>query len=199
MISVIMASYLGEYENSASDRKTKFIRAVDSFVNQTYKDAELIIISDGCQDTIDLYKANYLDYSNIRIVAIDKQELFSGKVRDIGIDRASFDWICYLDTDDYFGNNHLEKLVSQIEELPIWAEWVYYDDYFNRRGVVESRVNIVKLGRIGTSSIAPKKAQQHWDSGYNHDWRFIERLGNLHQKINQCEHYVCHMPRVTDE
>ena len=49
-ISVIMASFLQMGHKTNQD--IKFVRAVKSFLNQTYKDKELIIVSDGCQKTI---------------------------------------------------------------------------------------------------------------------------------------------------
>ena len=49
--SVIMASYLGNYPGCANNREAKFIRSVKSFLNQSYDNKELIIVSDGCEIT----------------------------------------------------------------------------------------------------------------------------------------------------
>jgi hypothetical protein len=53
-VNVIMASYLGDYENAAGDREYKFRRAVDSFLAQGHADKKLFIIADGCQQTMDI-------------------------------------------------------------------------------------------------------------------------------------------------
>ncbi|MBK7363081.1 MAG: hypothetical protein IPJ01_12360 [Micavibrio sp.] len=50
-ISVVMASFLSDYDFSATDRVTKFHRAVKSFLNQSYLFKELIVVSDGCAIT----------------------------------------------------------------------------------------------------------------------------------------------------
>ena len=42
-ISIIMQSYLGNYPGSRKDSHSKFLRAVQSFQNQLYKNCELII------------------------------------------------------------------------------------------------------------------------------------------------------------
>ena len=55
-ISVVMQSYLGDYPGSRKDSKNKFVRAVSSFLRQTHEDKELVIVSDGCEDTKKLYK-----------------------------------------------------------------------------------------------------------------------------------------------
>jgi len=57
-VTVIMASYLQDYSGSAKNREKKFIRAVKSFKNQTYENKELIIVSDGCIKTIELFFTN---------------------------------------------------------------------------------------------------------------------------------------------
>jgi glycosyltransferase involved in cell wall biosynthesis len=58
-ISVITPSYLGEYENCASDRENKFIRAVNSFIANTYENKELVIIGDSCDITERLLTENF--------------------------------------------------------------------------------------------------------------------------------------------
>jgi hypothetical protein len=115
-ISVIMPSYLGEYSTelttSAKNRETKFERAVNSFLYQTYRNSELIIISDGCHRTSDILKRRFLRYlgNQIILISLEKQPLFSGEVRNAGLRVATGNLVCYLDTDDMFGAKHLDSL-----------------------------------------------------------------------------------------
>jgi glycosyltransferase involved in cell wall biosynthesis len=60
-VSVIMASYLGDYPGRATNPEQKFIRAVKSFLTQTYENKELIIVADGCDTTERLYQYNFSD------------------------------------------------------------------------------------------------------------------------------------------
>ena len=47
MISVVMASYLGEYKSAAKNRDIKIRRAVESVLSQTVP-VELVVVADGC-------------------------------------------------------------------------------------------------------------------------------------------------------
>lgn len=198
-ISVIMASYLEEYSTgkhkSATNREFKFRRAVDSFLKQTFKDAELIIVSDGCQKTSLITKQEYLKYPQIRLVEIDKQPLFSGKVRQNGLRVAKGKIICYLDSDDMLGENHLSIINGFNDREFVWC---YYDDYifdgFNKR---LRRVE-PKLNSIGTSSICHRKVSKfEWQDGYGHDWKSISSILNeKHYKLATPEYIVCHIGKI---
>jgi len=206
-ISVVMASFLGDYPNAASGRIEKFHRAVNSFLSQNYHNKELVIVSDGCPITIS--EANkYYNYENIKLYGIDKQPIFSGAVRDYGCKKATGDIICYLDTDDYLGNTHLSYIVSGFGN----NDWVFFDDKIiylfhpvNKNIIsMAKRDVIVQYGSIGTSSIAHRNMPLiSWMdcNGYGHDWKFINKLMMLNlkfSKIPHCDYYVCHIPKSTD-
>ena len=208
-ISVVMASYLGEYTGCAKDRVIKFHRAVESFIAQDYENKELIIISDGCALTISESRKYYLN-TQIFTYALEKQPMFSGGVRNMGISKSSGDIVCYLDTDDYFGENHLSKIVAGFNHYPD-ADWLYYNDFVvyhnhpvtGRRWVFSEREVDLRPGDIGTSSVAHlNKPDINWVGcdGYGHDWTFIERLieskKSAHKHIG--EYYVCHIPMQAD-
>lgn len=93
-----MASYLEKYEGSSSNREEKFIRSVDSFLSQDHQSKELIVISDGCQKTIDILRSKYANEGDINLVKLPKQPLFSGMVRQQGLLKADGDIISYLDS-----------------------------------------------------------------------------------------------------
>ena len=96
-VSVIMASRLGYYEGSASNREERFIRAVNSFISNSYQNKELIISSDGCHITNRLFDEYYKDYSNIKLIYGDRPENdFMGIVRQRGIDESTGDVICFF-------------------------------------------------------------------------------------------------------
>lgn len=173
-VSVIMASYLGEYPGRATNPEQKFIRAVKSFLTQTYKNKELIIVSDGCDVTERLYEFNFKQFDNIKFIKIPKQEIYSGECRNKGIEIAIGDIITYLDNDDVLGKKHLEVIMEQFSHD---VDFVYYDDYlvtspdFKKlhRRFVEPR-----YGSIGTSSISHiKNDWLKWTSGYGHDFVYV--------------------------
>lgn len=195
-ISVIMASYLEDYTSgphkSASNREFKFRRAVDSFLNQTFKDAELIIVSDGCIKTSTIVKNEYLQHSSIKLIELEKQPMFSGNVRQTGLNNASGTIVCYLDSDDYFGKNHLSIINKFNDKM---YDWCYYDDYLFDGSKATIRPVKPEHCYIGTSSICHKRNSPFkWEDGYGHDWRSIEKIINLKKyKLQTPEYMVCHV------
>ncbi len=202
-ISVIMPVYLGDYEGAASDREEKFKRAVISFTQQNYQHKELIIVSDGCDIAERIYKS-CLVYDVVIFNKAPKQPLFSGGVRHHGINISNGDIICYLDSDDCLGSNHLINIACNFLTKPN-VEWVYYNDIIaNPYSQFGSMVRNIEPehGSIGTSAIAHRReCLASWENcdGYGHDWLFIKQLIENHasyKKIMGCEYYVCHIPNI---
>lgn len=205
-ISVICASFLGQYEGAASNREDKFIRAINTFINQTHKNSELIIVSDGCDKTDLLYKVYFEKHENIRHFRIPKQSLFSGMVRQKGIEEAKGNLICYLDGDDMMGRNHLSNINCNFPKGNDY-DWVYYNDfYYASPTEIIPKVVSLEKGSIGTPSIAHLTSLRErglsWKGcdKYNHDWLLVQRLMKFprYKKIYGCSYYMCHIPNQLD-
>ena len=81
--------------------------AVNSVVNQTYKNWELIIINDGSTDCTAMHLEEYEDYSNIRIYQLnEKQGLI--KASNYALARARGEYVIRLDADDWLQTDALE-------------------------------------------------------------------------------------------
>tara|TARA_A100001037_G_scaffold79513_1_gene71525 strand:+ start:18973 stop:19710 length:738 start_codon:yes stop_codon:yes gene_type:complete len=107
-----MQSYLGDYPGARSNPNQKFIRAVNSVINQTDPNWELIIVSDGCKITEEIYNERFSRYKNIKFKMVEKPKettmytgdtpYYRGKPRAEGVKMAEGDWISYLDADDFY-------------------------------------------------------------------------------------------------
>ncbi len=203
-----MASYLGEYGGNygscATDRVAKFRRAVQSVVDQTLRDWELIVVADGCEVTWEL-QHEYSD-PRIRFLSIPKQRLWSGRVRNAGIHLATGRRIVYLDTDDIFAPDHLASVAKGMDEAlwpdvgimndrvwdPVKLDWV-------ERVAVPTREN-----GIGTSNLVHMRAMYwpepefRWPAmGYDHDRVFFRYLQAVTDPVHITggRYLVCHIPR----
>lgn len=205
-LSVIMPSFLGEYDGCASDRENKFIRAVHSFLENSLYDKELIVVGDNCEITENVlndYFKHELNIGRIKFYQFNKkQKLFSGSLRSKGIELASGDYISYLDTDDILGKGHLLSIYNQVKSQDL--DWAYFNDFINSEaGLITKKVEL-KKDSIGTSSIIHRKDKKiNWDKcdGYGHDFKFIEKLikwSNNKDKIYGGTYIICHIPNQID-
>lgn len=205
-VSVIMASYLGQFINSASNREQKFIRAVKSFLNQSYPNKQLIISADGCMRTYELYKELWGNNPEIECIIMDKQPTYSGNVRNEAIKLATGDIITFLDNDDVIGKDHLKIIVEQFTDD---VDWVYYNDYlvlspdFKK---LQMREVETRYGSIGTSSLTCRNTEKIrnaglYSDGYGHDFLAMMKLASMGLKFKKLEktplYLVCHWGDMT--
>lgn len=85
-------------------------RCVNSLINQTEKNIEILLVDDGspdnCPDICDDYAKN-----DSRIVVIHKENGGLSDARNVGIDKATGKYIIFVDSDDYIDLDSCEKLV----------------------------------------------------------------------------------------
>ena len=97
------------------NRSTFLPKALESVINQTYTNWELIIIDDGSTDnTKEIVEAFLKENNKIRYIYQENAE--RSAARNNGISNAKGNYICFLDSDDYYHESHLQNFVDLIKK-----------------------------------------------------------------------------------
>ena len=90
-------------------------RCLDSVINNTYKNIEIICINDG---SVDNSKALLENLSKIdgRIIVVNRENKGVSSTRNLGLKMATGDYISFIDADDWIHPNYFEILHKAINE-----------------------------------------------------------------------------------
>ena len=127
LLSVIIPAYNVE----------KFlIKCVESVVNQTYKNIEIIIVDDGSSDsTPQICDELANKYNNIKIIHQENKGL--AQTRGVGFNASRGEYIAFIDSDDYIDLNAYETAIKVLEDND--ADMVMFGCY-----VIEPNGNILQ-------------------------------------------------------
>jgi len=125
----------------------KFIRAtIESVQNQTYQNWEMILVDDASTDeTVKIIQDFAEKDSRIKLFKLEKNS-GNGFARNIALEKAVGKYIAYLDADDLWFPNKLEKQIQFLKENNLPFTFSFYDcideegNSLNRR--VEAPVNL---------------------------------------------------------
>ena len=134
-ISIIVPIYNAE----------KYInKCLDSIINQTKKELEIILINDGSTDnTENIIK----EYNDKRIKYFKNTNHGIGYTRNFGIDKSTSKYIMFLDSDDYLEKDACEKLYNKIEKDKLDIVMCdFYKDY-------ETNIEEIHTGSFKDSSL----------------------------------------------
>lgn len=90
-------------------------RCVDSIINQSYKNLEIILVDDGSPDSCGSICDDYVR-QDARIKVIHKKNEGLGLARNAGLDCASGKYVTFVDSDDYIGIEHIETMYKNIKK-----------------------------------------------------------------------------------
>lgn len=128
MISVIIPVYNAE----------KFLeKCITSVLNQTYSDFEILLINDGSKDN-SLNLCKKLSEKNPKISFYNKENGGAASARNLGLDNAKGDYICFVDADDFLEPDYLSTLHKNLTE------------------------NNADLSMIGINTVTDSKTESHF-------------------------------------
>ena len=85
-------------------------KCIDSIVNQTYKNIEILLIDDGSPDNCGIICDEYAKKDE-RIKVIHKENGGLSDARNYGIEASTGDYIIFIDSDDYVSESMCENLL----------------------------------------------------------------------------------------
>lgn len=102
-------------------------RCVDSCINQTYKNIEILMVDDGSTDGTAAL-CDELKEKDVRIRVFHKENGGSSSARNLGIDKAKGEYLGFVDSDDFISPTMYEDLINAIQEHGVWIAQVSRDE-----------------------------------------------------------------------
>jgi glycosyltransferase involved in cell wall biosynthesis len=188
-------------------------KAIESVLNQTFQELEIVIIDNGSNDDTQSVVEKYRD-ARIRYFW-QKGSGSPANPRNTGINKAKGEWVCFLDTDDTWYNDKLKTCFEYIEK-PVGdtVDLLHHDlkivgnrSFFTRRMIKSRQLKpsitknlLVGMNVISTSSVTVRKTLLNQAGGFNESSEMAasEDL-NLWLKISEITNHFFYIPRVLGE
>ncbi len=117
-----------------------------SVIQQTYKNLEIIIVDDNSTDNSLEVIEGYHD-KRIRVLKLRKNS-GAAIARNKGVEIATGDYLCFLDSDDYWVNDKIERQVKFISDNKyafIYGDYAYYNNGKAKKVCVPKSLNYKQL------------------------------------------------------
>ena len=181
------------------------VKCLDSVLNQTFKDIEVICVNDGSTDASLNILEDYARKEN-RLKIINQENKGLSSARNTGIEKAQGKYIFFVDSDDYIKPDTLEKMYNKIistnvDMVSVFSELFYegekpdnFDKFNNswtcklKEGTYKAnkflKLNCVAWGKLYKTEIV-KKYNLRFDKGLiNEDeswqWYYSTKIKNFY-------------------
>ena len=172
----------------------KYVReAVESVLNQTYKNIEIIIINDGSTDeSDDVIKGILHENPDRKIQYVNQKNKGVVFSRNRGMAFAKGKYLCCLDADDWFDADYVAKEFDVAEKTGadvVYANWRFAGEMsgeaifqeFNERKLQLQQINIKPESLLRASAIKDKNGELklkyfEWTKRRANDWVFFVAL-----------------------
>ena len=145
LISVIIPVYNVE----------KYIeKCIESVLNQTYTNFELIIINDGSTDkSVQVIQK----FNDARIILIDKINTGVSDSRNRGIAIAKGSLVCFVDSDDFIDKNYFENIIFNFQNDIDLLVYNYKIDTLDKQDVFlgQKQIELLNFDKSNPESILP--------------------------------------------
>ena len=91
-------------------------RCLNSILNQTYKNLEVILVDDGSTDSSEDIISKYRNNENYNVKYIKTTHAGAGVARNIAYKHATGEYIAFVDADDYIHENMYEKMLEHAKK-----------------------------------------------------------------------------------
>lgn len=175
-VSVIIPTY---------KRSDNLLRAIQSVINQTYKNMEIIVVDDNDENS-SYRKENilklkeYVETKQIKYLK-HKTNKNGSAARNTGIKACTGDYITFLDDDDYFINNRIEKMVNKMNNHPEYS-CIYSAVAFSKNNKI---ISVVRANKKGNLQLDLLYQNSFFKTGSNLFFRkeIIDKVGLFDEKF----------------
>jgi glycosyltransferase involved in cell wall biosynthesis len=150
---------------------------IDSVINQTYRDIEIICVNDGSTDGSSSILEEYASKDN-RIILINKRNGGLSSARNAGLRAAKGRFIIFLDSDDYIELDTIECVLDKTEnaDIVVFGTNVFGDAMIDRRAMDEEYYRIKFSGYLELNdNIRNNTDVSAWNKVYRKD--IIDKYG----------------------
>jgi len=160
-------------------------RSIDSVLNQTFQDFEIIIVNDGSTDNTSMILNEYANINNVEVIKQKNQGV--SKARNTGIKHSNGEYISFLDSDDLwekeklqiqidFFNQNKNCMVCQTEETWIRNNKKINPKFRHKKPSGDIFIPSLSLCLVSPSAVMMKKS-------------FFKHVGLFDTSMPACEDY----------
>ena len=159
-------------------------RAITSVLKQSYPVNEIIVVDNGSTDqTLSFIKKNF---TRIRVITEKKRGV--SFARNLGIKKCKYDWIAFLDSDDEWITDKIEKQFVLLKESNFKYQFIHTNEIWIKNGMLKNQKkkhlkkggyifeDCLDICKISPSSVLIKK-------------ELFDRYGLFDNKFKVCEDY----------
>ena len=100
---------------------------LQSIADQTYKNLEVLMVNDGTKDNSAEIAVRFAE-KDPRFVLWNKENGGLSSARNYGLDRATGDFVCFIDSDDYIKPGYVEHFINKIGDSEVAIGKYVFDD-----------------------------------------------------------------------